>query len=136
MNARMNNALNQYAKVGTNTSVEAASPHRLIQMLMEGALEKIATAKGHMQRGEIEPKGRYISWAISIINGLAASLDMEKGGDLAERLSTLYQYMNDQLFQANLKNDVEKLDEVANLMREVKAGWDGIAQNINDKPVS
>jgi len=127
MNAHMNNALSQYAKVGTNSGVAAASPHRLIQMLMEGAMEKIATAKGHMQRGEIEQKGRYISWAISIINGLAASLDMEQGGELAERLATLYQYMNGQLFKANIENDAEKLDEVANLMRDIKLGWDGIA---------
>lgn len=127
MNAHMNNALSQYAKVGTNSGVAAASPHRLIQMLMEGAMEKIATAKGHMQRGEIEQKGRYISWAISIINGLSSSLDMEQGGELAERLATLYQYMNEQLFKANIENDSEKLDEVANLMRDIKAGWDGIA---------
>ena len=127
MNARMNNALNQYTKVGTNASVAAANPHRLIQMLMDGALEKIAMAKGHMQRGEIEQKGRYINWAISIISGLASSLDKEKGGDLALRLDDLYLYMNDQLFKANLENKPEKLDEVSSLMREVKMGWDAIA---------
>ncbi len=133
MNARMNNALNQYAKVGTSSGVEAASPHRLIQMLMEGAMEKIVTAKGLMLRGELDQKGRYISWAISIINGLSSSLDMEQGGELAERLSTLYQYMNEQLFKANLENNPDLLDEVANLMRDIKLGWDGIA---NTEPAS
>lgn len=132
MNARMNNALNQYAKVGTNAGVAAANPHRLIQMLMEGALEKIATAKGHMQRGEIEQKGRYINWAISIISGLSSSLDQEQGGELAERLNDLYLYMNDQLFKANVENDTAKLDEVSGLMREVKMGWDAISNTANN----
>lgn len=128
----MNNALNQYAKVGTNAGVAAANPHRLIQMLMEGALEKIATAKGHMQRGEIEQKGRYINWAISIISGLSSSLDQEQGGELAERLNDLYLYMNDQLFKANVENDTAKLDEVSGLMREVKMGWDAISNTANN----
>ena len=132
MNARMNNALNQYAKVGTSAGVAAANPHRLIQMLMDGALEKIATAKGHMQRGEMEQKGRYINWAISIISGLASSLDKSQGGELAERLDDLYIYMNDQLFKANAENNPAKLDEVAGLMREVKMGWDAISNTVNN----
>lgn len=122
------NALKQYSKVGTNTQVAAANAHRLVQMLMEGALDKIAIAKGHMQRGNIAEKGRHISWAISIINGLSASLDMEKGGEISERLSALYEYMVIQLLAANVENQVEYLDEVAKLMLEIKAGWDGIPE--------
>lgn len=122
------NALKQYSKVGTNTQVAAANAHRLVQMLMEGALDKIAIAKGHMQRGNIAEKGRHISWAISIINGLSASLDMEKGGEISERLSALYEYMVIQLLAANVENKVEYLDEVAKLVLEIKAGWDGIPE--------
>ncbi len=128
MNPQQLNALKQYSKVGTNTQVAAANAHRLVQMLMEGALDKIAIAKGHMQRGNVAEKGRHISWAISIINGLSASLDMEKGGEISERLCGLYEYMVLQLLAANLENKTEYLDEVGKLMMEIKAGWDGIPE--------
>ena len=124
----MQNALDQYKKVGVQTGIENASPHRLIQMLMAGALEKIASAKGFLQRGDKGQKSQYIGWAISIIDGLRVSLDKNMGGELVDNLDALYEYMGQRLLMANIKNDPEMLDEVANLMREIKAGWDGIAK--------
>ena len=124
--SHLDSALQQYKKVGTQTSVESASPHRLIQMLMEGALEKINLAKGYMQRGEIALKGSHISWAISIIDGLRMSLDKEAGGEIAENLDALYDYMGRRLAEANLDNNVEMLDEVAGLIIEIKSAWDAI----------
>lgn len=121
-----NSTINAYQQVGAQTAVVSATPHRLIQLLMAGAVDKIAIAKGHMQRGNIAEKGRHISWAISIINGLAASLDMEKGGELAANLARLYEYMGTRLLEANLKDKPEYLDEVAVLMNNIKAGWDAI----------
>ncbi|MCK5386289.1 MAG: flagellar export chaperone FliS, partial [Gammaproteobacteria bacterium] len=91
--AKMHKAVQQYNRVGVSSSVEAASPHRLIEMLMNGALEKIAFAKGYMERGNISEKGGHISWAISIVEGLRASLDLEKGGEIAQNLDDLYDYM-------------------------------------------
>ena len=79
VNAR--NALSQYSQNNAKAAIESASPHRLIQMLMAGALDKIASAKGHMQRGEIMLKGRQIGAAISILEGLKMSLDKEQGGE-------------------------------------------------------
>jgi len=128
MNMAMQNALDQYKQVGVQSGIESASPHRLIQMLMAGALEKISAAKGFMNRGEIGPKGEQIGWAISIIDGLRVSLDKNMGGELVENLDALYEYMGQRLLTANISNDVEALNEVANLMTEIKAGWDGIAQ--------
>ncbi|MCK4742503.1 MAG: flagellar export chaperone FliS [Sulfuriflexus sp.] len=124
----MQNALDQYKQVGVQSGIENASPHRLIQMLMAGALEKMAAAKGFMTRGEAGPKGEQIGWAISIIDGLRVSLDKKVGGDLVDNLDALYDYMGQQLVIANMNNDAEVLDEVASLMREIKAGWDGIAK--------
>lgn len=121
-------AASQYNKVGTQSGVEQANPHQLIQMLMAGALEKISIAKGHMARGNVAEKGRHISWAITIIGGLQSSLDMEKGGEIAENLNRLYHYMSSQLLQANLQNSPEILDEVTALMKNIKAGWDGISE--------
>ncbi|SFD92900.1 flagellar protein FliS [Thiohalospira halophila DSM 15071] len=119
-------ALSQYKQSSLQTEVSAASPHRLIQMLMGGVLEKIATARGHMERGDTQEKGRNIGWAISIISSLHQSLDFEQGGEIAGNLEALYDYMIRQLTQANLSNSIEKLDEVADLMRDIKAGWDEI----------
>lgn len=132
MNMTMRNALDQYKKVGVQSGVESASPHRLIQMLMAGVLEKISAAKGFMARGDIRQKGEQIGWAISIIDGLRVSLDKNVGGELVDNLDALYEYMGQRLLLANMHNDSEKLDEVLGLMREIKAGWDGIAKEARD----
>jgi len=119
-------AIQQYGSVAAQTGVEAATPHRLIQMLMEGALEKMVMAKGHMLQGNIADKGANISWAISIIEGMRSSLDMDAGGDIAANLNDLYDYMERRLVEANMRNDAKILDEVIGLLREIKTGWDAI----------
>jgi len=116
----------QYTAVGTHTGITEASPHRLIQMLLDGALDKISRAKGAMQRKQIEEKGAAISSAGSIVLGLRSSLDMEAGGELAANLDNLYDYMFRRLMDAHLNNEVVALDEVASLLHEVKQGWDAI----------
>lgn len=119
-------AMKQYQQVSVHSSIMDASPHRLVQILMEGALEKIALAKGNMANNEISGKGENISKAIAIIDGLQSSLNKEVGGALAENLSNLYDYMSHRLVVANLRNDESILDEIAGLMVDIKMGWDGI----------
>ena len=120
-------AIKAYAKVGVESNVLGASPHRLISLLFEGALSEIARAKKGILRNEIAAKGGAISRAISIIGeGLNASLDKKAGGELAQNLSALYDYMALRLVNANLTNDLAILDEVARLLTELKTGWDGI----------
>jgi len=126
----MNSAMNEYKKAGVHAEVMEADPHRLIQMLMEGALERISIAKGAMQQKNIALKGDRISSAISIIEGLRGSLNMEAGGDISANLESMYDYMTRRLMEANLKDDVEMLDEVADLMRKIKSGWDEIPNNL------
>ena len=128
--AKLHSAVQQYNRVGVTSSVEAASPHRLIQMLMAGALEKIAIAKGHMERNEIAQKGSHISWAISIIDGLRASLNLEAGGEIAQNLDDLYDYMTRRLARSNVENNIDLLDEVASLLRTIKGAWDDIPEDI------
>ena len=125
------NALGQYNKTAVQTGVESASPHRLIQMLMDGALEKIARAKGFMQRGDIQAKGQQIGWAISIIQGLKTSLNKDEGGEIAQNLEDLYIYMQECLIESNRDNNVAKLDEVTSLMRQIKEAWDAIGEQVN-----
>lgn len=119
-------ALNAYQQVGVRSGLDEADPHRLIQMLMEGVLDRVARARGHMERGETAPKGEQISRAITILDGLRLCLDSSQSQDLAERLEQLYDYMQRRLVEANLRNETEKLDEVLSLMKEIKSGWDGI----------
>lgn len=123
-------ALNTYSEVAVQSNAAYASPHRLIQMLLEGALEKIAIAKGHMTRRQIAGKGQHIGWAISIIGGLRASLDMTAGGEIAQNLDALYDYMERRLLHANQENDANALDEVSGLLREVKSAWDAIPEHV------
>ncbi len=125
--AGIRNALDQYSQNAVQTRIESASPHRLIQMLLEGALGKIAAAKGHMDRGEIQPKGQHIGSAIAILEGLKASLDKEKGGEIAQNLEDLYLYMERRLIEANRSNDMSLLDEVSDLLKQIKEAWDAIA---------
>ncbi len=117
----------QYADVHTTSQLAEDSPHRLIQMLMEGLLARINSAKGAMSHGDMEAKSLFISKAIGIVGGLNESLDIEQGGDLALNLRQLYDYMNFRLLQASHENSQEKLDEVAGLLREIKEAWEAIA---------
>ncbi len=122
-------ALKQYQQVSTESGVAYASPHRLIQMLMEGAFERIATAKGCIQRQDISGKGEQIGKAIDIIGGLRDGLNMDAGGDLAANLDALYDFMQQRLLEANLRSDAAILDEVADLLRPIKEGWDAIGNS-------
>ncbi|MGR9072390.1 MAG: flagellar export chaperone FliS [Gammaproteobacteria bacterium] len=122
-------AMQQYKQVGVEGDVMDATPHKLVQLLMEGVLEKIALAKGNMLRREIAEKGENIGSAITILGGLRASLDLEAGGELAQNLDDLYDYMTRQLLAANLNGAAGILDEVSSLMAEVKSGWDAIASD-------
>ena len=121
-------ALKQYQTVNTQASVAEASPHRLIQMLMEGGLARIAQARGAMERGQIALKGELLGKSIAIIGGLREGLDLTQGGDIASNLDGLYEYMIARLSEANLSNEPLILEEVSGLLRNVKQGWDAIAQ--------
>lgn len=120
-------AISAYTKVGTESGVIGADPHMLISLLFKGALLTIANAKNEVLRKDTSAKGKSISKAIAIIGeGLNASLDKNAGGELAQNLSSLYEYMTRRLVEANLKNDVTALDEVARLLTELAGAWDAI----------
>ncbi|NOG58932.1 MAG: flagellar export chaperone FliS [Proteobacteria bacterium] len=121
-------ALKEYSKVNLQSEVESASPHRLILMLIDGALSRLLQAKGHIRSNAISQKGEDISIAISIIGGLRDSLDHEKGDSIATNLDNLYEYMTRRLLEANIKNDVARLDEVHGLLLEIKTAWVGITE--------
>lgn len=128
----MRKELNQYRQVGHLAEAAVADPHRLIQMLFEGALERIAVARGAMDQGNVRVKGEKLGQAIAIIGGLRSSLDHGKGGPLADNLDALYDYMARRLLQGNMHNDPDALDEVIRLLREIKSGWDAIPEMLRE----
>ena len=124
----MHNPAQSYARVGIDAVVESADPHHLILMLFDGAMAAVSMARIHMEAGEIPQKGAAISKAIDLItNGLQASLDQEAGGELADRLAALYDYMGQRLLFANLKNNVATLNEVMELLTGLRDAWAQIA---------
>lgn len=123
----MSAAIKAYSNVAIESKAHSSDPHKLILMLYQGALLSIASAKNQMMRNEIAAKGKSISQAISIINdGLKAGLDLKVGGSLAQNLSDLYDYMNQRLLMANMKNDTAILDEVSALLIDLRGAWESI----------
>lgn len=123
-------AAQAYRKLDAQGTIENASPHRLIQLLMERTLTRIGIARAHMEREESRQKGRAIGDAIDLINGLQASLNHDADARLAESFDALYDYMMRRLLEANLHDDPAILDEVSGLMKELKEAWDAIADQV------
>lgn len=119
-----------YAQVGVETGVSSASPHKLILMLFDGAIMALGSATRHIGEKNIAAKGQDISKAIDIIsNGLRVSLNLEAGGELADRLLALYDYMTVRLLHANLHNDLPAIEEVSRLLGELRSAWQEIADD-------
>ena len=125
-------ALRQYQKVNGVAQTSEASPHRLVQMLMQGGLDRIAQAKGAIARNDIAQRGILIGKAIGIVGGLREGLDLENHADSLAELDNLYSYMSKRLVEANVQNDPEILNEVARLLITVKEGWDAIGDQSAD----
>lgn len=125
-------AANAYRQVSAHSGVESASPHQLIQMLFDGLFQSLNAARGAMQRGEVEEKGRHISKSVRILQeGLVMGLDLEKGGELAANLKLLYDYSVAQLTKANIHNDDVLVEEVIKVLQPVAQGWKEIGPTVN-----
>ncbi|MBQ5946367.1 flagellar export chaperone FliS [Massilia sp. ST3] len=133
----MKRGVNAYANVGLETGVAAASPHKLVVMLYDGAMVALLGAINNIKSGNIAAKGNAISKAITIIdNGLRASLDKKAGGDIAENLDSLYDYMSRRLLEANIKNDAAIVTEVHSLMSDLREAWVAIGEQSVPPPAA
>ena len=122
---------NAYARVGVETSVNAASSHKLIELLFNGFMDQVALARGAMRAKQIEAKGSAISRAARIVEeGLKAGLNLEAGGRLAEDLNSLYAYVALRLLAANLRNDESALDECVRLIGPLRDAWVAIGPQV------
>jgi flagellar protein FliS len=131
-----NNPMNQYRTVDAYGAAAASDRMQLVLRMMQGALDRIATARGHMRRGEQAPKGEALGRAVRLIDGLRSCLDHERGGEIAGNLAALYDYMTRRLTEANLRNDQRGLDEVAELLEEIRGGWEQMAASPGLRAVS
>lgn len=112
-----------YQQVRAQGGVEVADAHGLITMLMDGALERIRFARGHLLTGNVVGKGEAISKAIDIVGELQGSLNHEVKTPLVGQLDSLYDYMGRRLLAANAQNDIEPLDEVTRLLGQIRSSW-------------
>lgn len=134
MSQTHNGGLDHYRSVGAYGAAAGEDRVQLAGNLMDAAIDRISMARGHIERNEVALKGETLQRAIRIIDGLRASLDHEQGGDIAGNLEALYDYMTRRLVEANMKNDAAIVGEVLGLMSEIKAGWDGIPDDVKAPP--
>jgi flagellar protein FliS len=124
-----------YRRVGVETSVEAASPHKLVELLFDGYMEALNLARGAMRGGQVEAKGKALNQAARIIDeGLRAGLNMTEGGRLADDLARLYEYVTMRLILANVRNDESIVDECVRLIEPLRQAWKDIRPQVMRTP--
>ena len=119
-------ALSQYGKIKNDTQTSYASPHQLMLMLFDGAIESMSFTIGAIENNNFELRSKQSTRSITIINGMRDCLDMETGGELADNLYSLYQYMAQELFRASFKNDTETIRNVQTMLKDIRGSWEKI----------
>lgn len=113
-----------YKRASVEASVDMADPHQLVNLLFEALQRSVGAAKLHLQAGDVPNKCTQIGNAIRILEeGLRAPLDLEKGGEIAANLNSVYEYCVTKLVLANARNDMAALDEVQRLIEPIASGW-------------
>lgn len=125
--------LKAYKKTNLEAELSVADPHRIIQMMYEGFIERLSQAKGAIVRHDYEYKADRINKAIGILNGLQSSLDKKQNPELADRMFALYEYMKELLNKASVSLDIAPIDECINLILPIKQAWDKIPQDVKDE---
>jgi flagellar secretion chaperone FliS len=122
-----NRNLKAYKATSIAADLTVADPHRVIQLMMQGFLERLAQAKGAIERQDMEAKSIAISKAQGLLHGLQDALDLSQGS-MAEDLYGLYAYMDERIWDASLARDIAPLEEVMGLMVTIKSGWDQLPE--------
>ena len=122
----MRGSMKAYKSVALDSQKTVASPYKVVQMLLAGALERLAKARVAIEQKEFAKRGELLSATLMIVAELRMALDHEAGGDISANLDNLYEYMMGEIVQANIQDDTEKLEVVSRLLREIKEGWDAI----------
>lgn len=128
----MRGNLQAYKKVSVDSQLTAASPHKVVQMLLAGAIERLIQGKAAMEQGNMPVKGERFGKALDIIMALRSCLSMEEGGDIAVNLDQLYEFMITQVTIANHENNSQRIDDVVDIIREIKSAWDQIPEEYHN----
>lgn len=124
-------SVNSYRSMAVENSVATADPHALVNLLFDGLLQSLASAKAAIQSQDMAAKGRSIGKSVRIIEeGLKAGLDTQRGGELAVNLMALYDYCTVRITEANFRNDVGAIDEVLRAIMPVAEGWRQIRNQV------
>ncbi|MBU3022169.1 flagellar export chaperone FliS [Aestuariibacter sp. A3R04] len=125
--------INAYRKGSLKQDIANADPHKLTLMLMQGALDRLAYAKGAMERKEYAAKSEFLSRVTAILMNLRDTLDLDVGGEVAENMFSLYEYMIERTGEAHVRNDLQILDEVISLLTPIRDAWVQIPQAAKDE---
>ena len=132
MSMGYNSGINAYNQIGKQSAVEFASPHQLIQLLFDGAIESLNLAKAYSARGEVADKAKAINKASKIIDGLRMSLDTSVEHEITRNLESLYDYMNRRLLLANMHSDIDIMSEVVSLLEEISDAWRAVPEEFKN----
>lgn len=124
---------NAYSQAAVDARAATADPYQLVLMLVDGLLDELARTQGHIEARNFERKGQSINKCLQILGGLDSALDMDKGGELAENLRRLYEHCGQQLFRVSVSNDIITLNQVINIISELKEGWVAMAADPSRK---
>jgi flagellar protein FliS len=119
-----------YHSVNLGAQVAHASPVKLVLLLTDGLLEELVRARAHIEARRYELKARSLDRCIDMLNGLSSALDLEKGGEVSENLSRLYDYCAERLYRAGVNLDPTLVDEVSGLLTTLRRGWQGMQQRL------
>ena len=119
-------ALAKYGQIKNDTQTTYASPHQLMLMLFDGAIEAMSMTVGAIQNNNFELRSKQSTRSITIINGMRDCLDMDSGSELSDNLYSLYLYMAQELFRAGVKNDVETIQNIQHMLKDIRGSWEKI----------
>jgi flagellar protein FliS len=133
----MRNASAIYQQNSARGGVEDADPHQLISMLLDGAIDRISQARGHMIHGNVADKGSSITRAVAIVGELREGLDHKVDPAFSQRLDSVYEYVTRRLLYAQLNDDLAALDESVRLLAPIREGWQAIRSDyLSGKPAA
>lgn len=115
----------------SSQNIHTMTPYQVITLLLDGALDRIDQAIKNISRGDIDAAAVLVQKAVGIVGGLRESLDLNNGGEIADNLDALYEYITVRLENITTESPLDTLEEVKNLLQEVHEGWSGISDAID-----
>lgn len=125
-NYQLNDSYEQYRSVDLESRAASASPYDLVLVLVDGLLDELARARGHIEGRRYQQKGASLEKCMNILNGLSSALDFENGGEVVAGLARLYDYCIYRLADVSVSLSLEGIDEVVQLVGTLREGWEGV----------